>query len=124
MQSNSRLDFAAVEDAVQQLLEAGLAPSTRKTYAAGWKNYQSFTSAFSLAVFPIIHKKVTLFVVFLGTEKLSMSTVKTVAFPYPQQPIQLISISPHTPHKNLFREIARIGTLHSPLLSGFPLQHL
>ena len=77
MQSNSRLDFAAVEDAVQQLLEAGLAPSTRKTYAAGWKHYQSFTSAFSLAVFPIIHKKVTLFVVFLGTEKLTMSTVKT-----------------------------------------------
>ena len=66
-----------MEGAVQQFLEAGLVPSTRRTYTAAWKYYQSFTKAFSLPLLPISQEKVTLFVAFLGTEGLSVSTVET-----------------------------------------------
>ena len=52
-------------------------PSTRKVYAAGWKRYQSFATAFSLPAFPISYENATLFVAFLGAEGLSVSTIKS-----------------------------------------------
>lgn len=71
------LDVATVEGDVQQVLEVGHASSTRKTNAAGWKCYQFCTSAFCLSVFPIIDRKVTLFIAFFGTEGLTASIMET-----------------------------------------------
>ena len=118
MSAHTRLDIAAVEGAVQQFLDAGLAPSTRRTYAAAWKRYQSFANTFSLPLLPISQEKVTLFVAFLGTEGLAVSTVETylAAFRYLQIRSDPSDTFPslHTPHmKILLRGIARAGTLRN-----------
>ena len=52
-----------MEAALQQFLEAGLAPSTQKVYSAGWNRYLKLTHIFSLACLPVTGKKATLFVI-------------------------------------------------------------
>ena len=126
MSTHARLDIAAVEGAVQQFLDAGLAPSTRRTYAAAWKRYQSFANTFSLPLLPISQEKVTLFVAFLGTEGLSVSTVETYLaalryFRIRSDPSDTFP-SLHTPHmKILLRGIARAGTLRNHSLVRLPI---
>lgn len=68
-----------MERSVQQFLEAGLylAPSTRKVYTAGWNRYIKFTNSLSLPPQPINVDKVTLFVAFLGSEGLAVSTTES-----------------------------------------------
>ena len=66
-----------MEAALQQFLEAGLAPSTRKVYTAGWNRYLKFAHNFSLACLPVTSEKATLFVAFLGTQGLSLSTIES-----------------------------------------------
>ena len=66
-----------MEAALQQFLEAGLAPSTRKVYTAGWNRYLKFAHTFSLACLPVTSEKATLFVAFLGTQGLSLSTIES-----------------------------------------------
>ena len=62
---------------MQQFLEEGLAPSTRKVYQAGLNRYKSFSASFNLAPFPVSIEKVTLFVAFLGSQGLSVSTIES-----------------------------------------------
>jgi hypothetical protein len=62
---------------MQQFLEAGLAPSTKKVYAAGWNHYCKFTNRYSIPTNPITIEKVTLFVAFLGTQGLAISTIES-----------------------------------------------
>ena len=62
---------------MQQFLEAGLAPSTWKVYTAGWNHYIKFVHTFNLACLPVTSKKATLFVAFLGTQGLSLSTIES-----------------------------------------------
>ena len=61
---------------MQQFLEAGLASSTKKVYTAGWNRYCKFTNLYSISLSPItMIEKVTLFVAFLGTQGLAVSTI-------------------------------------------------
>ena len=66
-----------MEATLQQFLEEGLAPSTRKVYQAGLNRYLAFTGAFHLSPEPLTTEKVTLFVAFLGAEGLSVSTIQS-----------------------------------------------
>ena len=66
-----------METALQQFLEEGLAPSTWKVYQSGLNRYKAFAESFKLAPFPVSGEKVTLFVVFLGFEGLSVSTIES-----------------------------------------------
>lgn len=66
-----------MEAALRQFLEAGLAPSTQKVYAAGWNRYTSFTRSFNLVPTPVTSEKAILFVAFLGTQGLSLSTIES-----------------------------------------------
>ena len=66
-----------MEATLQQFLEEGLAPSTRKVYQAGLNRYLAFTGAFHLSPEPLTTEKVTLFVAFLGAEGLSVSNIQS-----------------------------------------------
>ena len=66
-----------MEATLQQFLEEGLAPSTRKVYQARLNRYLAFTGAFHLSSEPLTTEKVTLFVAFLGAEGLSVSTIQS-----------------------------------------------
>ena len=62
---------------MQQFLAAGLAPSTRKVYTVGWNRYIKFTNSLNLPPRPMTIDKVTLFVAFLGSEGLAVSTIES-----------------------------------------------
>ena len=69
-------DVANLERALQQFLESGIAPSTRKAYSTGWCKYQSFTVSYSLVLLPISPEKVALFVAYLGQQGLAVATIE------------------------------------------------
>ena len=58
-----------MEIALHQFLDAGLAASTKKVYAAGWNRYQGFTQSFQLASIPTTVENVTLFVSYLAAPR-------------------------------------------------------
>ena len=58
-------------------MEAGLSDSTRRVYRAGWNRFLSFTRAFSLPATPITAESAILFVAYLGSEGLSVSTIES-----------------------------------------------
>ena len=62
---------------MQQFLDAGLAPSTKKVYAAGWNCYCKFTTLYAIPPSSITLEKVTLFTAFLGTRGLAISTIES-----------------------------------------------
>ena len=66
-----------MEAALLQFLEAGLAPATRKVYSAGWNRYSKFAHSFSLEPTPVTSEKAILFVAYLGTQGLSLSTIES-----------------------------------------------
>ena len=76
----SRLAISSLERSVQPFLEAGLYEPTRKVYRAGWNRFLSFANAFSLQlpISPITPESVTLFVAFLGSEGLAVSTIQSL----------------------------------------------
>ena len=73
----SGMDLTLLERTVHHFLEAGLSESTKKVYRAGWNRYMSFVRAFSLPATPVSPENVTLFVAFLGSEGLSVSTIES-----------------------------------------------
>ena len=72
-----QLDNTSLEVTVRQFLEEGLAPSTHKVYKAGWNRYIAFTRSFGLPSSPLTGEKVTLFVAYLGSQGLSISTIQS-----------------------------------------------
>ena len=70
-------DITSLETTVQQFLQEGLAASTCRVYKAGWTRYITFTTSLNLPTSPLTAEKVTLFVAYLGSEGLSISTIQS-----------------------------------------------
>ena len=111
---------------MRQFLEEGLAASTRKVYKAGWNRYIAFTGAFKIPPSPLTTEKVTLFVAYLGSEGLSISTIQSymaalrhfliLADPGNSSP------SFHSPHMAiLLRGIKRCQSLQGPKIIRLPI---
>ena len=73
----SGLDISSLEGALHKFMEAGLSDSTRRVYRASWNRFLSFTRAFSLPATPITAESAILFVAYLGSEGLSVSTIES-----------------------------------------------
>ena len=72
-----RLYTSALAGAVQKYFEQGLAPSTRKTYAAASKRFYNFCSMYHvLSSFPICEYALCCFASHLAEERLAPQTVK------------------------------------------------
>ena len=71
------LAFAKLVLVIQQLLAAGVAPSTRRVYTTGALRYQEFSNSIGIEVYPTSERSLLLFVAFLFTNNLAPSTIKT-----------------------------------------------
>jgi len=60
----------------QRFFEAGLASTTRATYAAGIRRYTSFCKATKLRILPTYESTLILFVAHLATGSVSQATIK------------------------------------------------
>ncbi len=69
------MDIAGLDQTVQQLFSAGLAPATRKNYNVGEHRYVGFCQQHGLHPFPASESVLIAYVAFLFQEKLSASTV-------------------------------------------------
>ena len=67
----------ALDTTVQRLLQAGLAPSTQRTYGAGKKKYLLFCQETGLVPLPVTEAKLLQFVAFAVNHGLKYQTVKT-----------------------------------------------
>ena len=115
-----------MEKSLQQFLEAGLAPSTRKVYIAGWNRYFKFANALNLPPQPISIDKVTLFVAFLGSEGLAVSTIESylAALRHYRVVTDPSNMAPsfHSPHMSvLLRGIRRTQALKAPPRVRLPI---
>ena len=120
-----RVDIVTVEAALQQFLEAGLAPSTRKVYTAGWNRYLKFGHTFN-ACLPVTSEKATLFVAFLGTQGLSLFTIESYLSALRHMRLTLAPSDPcpslHSLHMALLlREIRRSQAQSGPRLVRLPI---
>ena len=70
------LDVGYLEEVVGRLVEASVAPSTRKTYLSGQRKYFSFCNGVQLSYLPLTEDKACLFVAYLVDSKLKHSTIK------------------------------------------------
>ena len=66
-----------MEATAQQFLEEDLAPSIHKVYKEGWNRSIAFTRSFGLSSSPLTAEKVTLFVAYLGSQGLYISTIQS-----------------------------------------------
>ena len=78
---------------MRQFLDA----STHKEYKAGWNHYIAFSRSFNIPPSPLTTEKVTLFVAYLGSEGLSVSTIQSymadlTSLSNPGRPRELFSI--------------------------------
>ena len=71
------LAFSKLVPVIQQLLAAGVAPSTRRVYTCGALRYQEFSNFIGMEAYPTSERSLLLFVSFLFTENLAPSTIKT-----------------------------------------------
>ena len=70
------LDIGYLEEVVSRLVEASVAPSTRKTYLSGQRRYFSFCKGVQLSYLPLTKDKACLFVAYLVDSKLKHATIK------------------------------------------------
>ena len=115
-----------MEAVLQQFLEVELAPSTRKVYTAGWNRYLKFAHTFSLACLPVTSEKATLFVAFLGTQGLSLSTIESYLSALRHTRLTLAPCDPcpslHSPQMALLlRGIRRFEAQSGPRLIRLPI---
>ena len=73
----ARLDISRLDTIVQQLISAGLAPSTKNTYRAGGNRYVTWCEKLKLTAFLVTENTLTLFVASLYNDGLSGNTAKT-----------------------------------------------
>ena len=111
---------------MQEFLEAGLAVSTQKVYASGWRRYLTFTQAFSLPAMSITIEKATLFVAFLGTQGLSTSSIESYLAALRHCRLRVEPSNPHpsfhSPHMAvLLRGIKRSQARQGPRRQRLPI---
>ena len=111
---------------MRQFLEQGLAASTRKVYKAGWNRYIAFGGSFNIPPSPLTTEKVTLFVAYLGSEGLSVSTIQSymAALRHFQILADPGNCSPsfYSPHMTiLLRGIKRCQSLQGPKTVRLPI---
>ena len=70
------MDITTLDAVVRQLFSAGLANSTKRTYASGEKRYDHFCTQFGLTPYPASEYVLAYFVAFLYKEGLAPSSVK------------------------------------------------
>ena len=70
------MDLISLGPVVQRLLQAGLAPSTQRTYAAGKKKYLGFCQQCGVLALPITEQKLLSFVAFMSQQGLKYQTMK------------------------------------------------
>ena len=70
------LEVRYLEEIVSRLVEASVAPSTRKTYLSGQRRYFSFCKKVQLSYLPLTEDKACLFVTYLVDSKLKHATIK------------------------------------------------
>ena len=75
--NTSSLDVSQLGDLVQYYLQASLAASTKRTYAAGQRRYLSFCSNTKVAPLPTLEITLCKFVAFLAHENVKHQTIKT-----------------------------------------------
>ena len=73
----ARLVVTQLVPVVQKLFVAGLATSTKRVYATGYKRYTTFCDCTQLAPFPASESTLQLFVSYLHQEGLSFGTIKS-----------------------------------------------
>ena len=56
------LAFAQLVPVVQQLLAAGIAPSTRRVYTSGAHRYQEFSHSIGMEAYPVLERSLLMFV--------------------------------------------------------------
>ena len=71
------MDLAELVPVVHQLVAAGIAPSTAKTYMSGQNQYLKFCEKYYLQPFPTSESALTLFVAYLHQKALSPGTIKS-----------------------------------------------
>ena len=120
------MDLTSLERTVHHFLEAGLSESTKKVYRAGWNRYMSFIRACSLPATPVAPENMTLFVAFLGSECLCVSTIESYLAAL--RHVQVLSnpscILPsfHSPHmKILLRGIRQDQAQQGPARVRLPI---
>ena len=111
---------------MQEFLDAGLAASTKKVYASGWRRYLTFTQAFGLPPTPITVEKTTLFVAFLGTQGLSLSSIESYLAALRHFRLRMEPSNPcpsfHSPHMTvLLRGIKRSQAQQGPSHQRLPI---
>ena len=74
--SATGLDVTGLEEAVFELMQQGVAESTRKCYKSSMKRYTAFCSQFSLPCLPASDRTLSLFIAFLGRDKISSKTIR------------------------------------------------
>ena len=72
----ARLDLLSLGPTVQRLLQAGLAPSTQRTYTAGKKKYLGFCQKCNISPLPATKQKLLNFVAWMVRQGLKYQTVK------------------------------------------------
>ena len=117
--ASPRLDIRALESDVQSFLEAGIAESTMKVYRVGWSRYQTFVNQFGIASAPVTLEKATLFIAYLGSQGLAVSTIEVYlaglrCFRNEANPTRMAP-SLHSPYINLIiKGIKRTNTAKEP----------
>lgn len=70
------MDLATLGPVVQRLLQAGLAPSTQRTYAAGKKKFMAFCQESGVTPLPLTEDKLIKFVAYTVNKGLKYQTIK------------------------------------------------
>ena len=82
-EGTARLDLLSLGTTVQHLLKPGLAPSTRRTYAAQKKKYLGFCQELDISSLPVNEQKLLNFVMFVSQQKLKYRTMRSYLLAVP-----------------------------------------
>ena len=119
-------DLASLEGSLLQFLESGLSPPSRKVYAAAWRRYQEFVTAYSLTAHPISQENIALFITFLGQQGLAVATIESylAGLKYYNLCFDPSNMFPsvYSPYiKLLLRGVQRAHSLKQPSLLRLPI---
>ena len=71
------MDVTSLDPTIQRLLQAGLAPSTQRTYGAGKKKYLGFCQQAGLAPLPATEQRLMQFIAYAVNHGLKHQTIKS-----------------------------------------------
>ena len=77
-QQQTRLELASLDTVVQGYFEAGLAPSTRRTYQSGINRFYKFCTTYQIPTpLPVTQSTLCYFISALARDGLAYSTIKS-----------------------------------------------